>query len=104
MTTFVFDVFRYLKCCPECRCRSKTSINFPTQIPKLKYFFGFAVPRIVMFGAGLDSSGLVKRILWNKVSPFEVKGMFPGQFGGKYFAVYVYYVTSKTLAYNLFSI
>lgn len=72
----------YLKCCPESRQLSKASIQFPTQIPNLSYFFGFSVPRIVMFGSGLDSSGLVKRILWDQRSPFSVKGMFPGQFDG----------------------
>ena len=35
-----------------------------------------------MFGSGLDASGLVQRILWDKNSPFTVKGMFPGQHGG----------------------
>jgi len=71
----------YLKCCPECRYLRK-SIQFPTHLPKLSYFFGFSTPRIVMFGSGMDSSGLVRRVLWDQRSPFTVKGMFPGQFEG----------------------
>ena len=35
-----------------------------------------------MFGSGLNSKGLVKRLLWDKQSPFTIKGMFPGQFEG----------------------
>jgi len=73
----------YIKCCPEYRrYNSKYSINFPKQIPNLRYYFGFSIPRVVMFGSGLDSSGLVRGLLWSKGSPFVVKGMFPGQFDG----------------------
>ena len=37
-----------------------------------------------MFGPGLesDTKGLVRQLLWDSTSPFEVTGMFPGQFDG----------------------
>jgi len=37
-----------------------------------------------MFGPGLesDTKGLVRQLLWDSTSPFEVAGMFPGQFDG----------------------
>lgn len=43
-----------------------------------------------MFGPGLesDTKGLVRQLLWDKTSPFEVTGMFPGQFEG----IYIFFV------------
>lgn len=37
-----------------------------------------------MFGPGLesDTKGLVRQLFWDSASPFEVTGMFPGQFDG----------------------
>ena len=42
-----------------------------------------------MFGPGLESEtkNLVRMLLWDPVSPFQVKGMFPGQFEGKDFVL-----------------
>lgn len=38
-----------------------------------------------MFGPGLecDARGLVRQLLHDHTSPFEIIGMFPGQFDGK---------------------
>lgn len=38
-----------------------------------------------MFGPGLecDARGLVRQLLHDHTSPFEIMGMFPGQFDGK---------------------
>lgn len=38
-----------------------------------------------MFGPGLecDARGLVRKLLHDHTSPFEIMGMFPGQFDGK---------------------
>lgn len=37
-----------------------------------------------MFGPGLESDtrGLVRQLLHDRTSPFDVTGMFPGQFDG----------------------
>ena len=37
-----------------------------------------------MFGPGLecDARGLVRQLLHDHMSPFEIMGMFPGQFDG----------------------
>lgn len=42
-----------------------------------------------MFGPGLESDtrGLVRQLLHDRTSPFEMIGMFPGQFDGKYLVV-----------------
>ena len=55
-------------------------------LQNLPYVFsGRRTPRIVMFGPGLESEtkNLVRMLLWDAMSPFQVKGMFPGQFEGK---------------------
>lgn len=73
----------YLSCCPECRTqRQKT--NFKFHIPRISFYFGLSVPRVVMFGPGLESetSGIVKNIFSDPNSPCSIKGMFPGQFEG----------------------
>lgn len=51
----------------------------------MSFFLGFSIPRVVMFGPGLESetSGIVKKIFSGPTSPFMVKGMFPGQFDGE---------------------
>ena len=53
-----------------------------------------------MFGPGLESDarGLVRQLLHDQMSPFEIMGMFPGQFDGKsdllffYLLVVIYFV------------
>ncbi|XP_012563417.2 uncharacterized protein LOC101240962 isoform X1 [Hydra vulgaris] len=70
----------YIRCCPENNKVNNSNIHL--SFTSLSYYFGFSTPRIVMFGSGLNSKGLVKRLLWDKQSPFTVKGMFPGQFEG----------------------
>ena len=81
---------RYLRCCPECRSLRKTRESFKSivfyNLQNLSSFFKKRSPRLVMFGPGLesDTKGLVRELLWDKKSPFEVTGMFPGQFEGIY--------------------
>lgn len=78
----------YLRCCPECRSLRKTRESFKSivfyNLQNLSSFFKKRSPRLVMFGPGLesDTKGLVRELLWDKKSPFEVTGMFPGQFEG----------------------
>lgn len=49
------------------------------------YFYQKRQRRLVMFGPGLESktSSVVHQLLWGKMSPFQVTGMFPGQQDGK---------------------
>lgn len=78
----------YLRCCPECRSLRKTRESFKSivfyNLQHLSSFFKRKSPHLVMFGPGLesDTKGLVRQLLWDKKSPFEVTGMFPGQFEG----------------------
>jgi len=79
----------YLRCCPECRSLRRTrqssfkSIVF-YNLQNLSSFFKRKSPRVVMFGPGLESDtrGLVRQLLHDRTSPFDVTGMFPGQFDG----------------------
>lgn len=83
-------ISRYLRCCPECRSlrRSRQS-SFKSvvfyNLQNLSSFFRRKSPRVVMFGPGLecDARGLVRQLLHDHTSPFEIMGMFPGQFDGK---------------------
>ena len=83
-------IFRYLRCCPGCRSlrRSRQS-GFKSvvfyNLQNLSSFFRRKSPRVVMFGPGLecDARGLVRQLLHDHTSPFEIMGMFPGQFDGK---------------------
>lgn len=74
----------YVKCCPEFRSIEKESIAARAfqQFLKMRVSFGFSVPRIIMFGSGLNDTGLVSRIMTDPSSPFTVQGMFPGRFDG----------------------
>ncbi|KAL9951009.1 hypothetical protein ACROYT_G043595 [Oculina patagonica] len=78
----------YLRCCPECRSLRRTRDSFKSivfyNLQNLSSFFKRKSPRLVMFGPGLesDTKGLVHQLLWDSTSPFEVTGMFPGQFDG----------------------
>ena len=79
---------RYLRCCPACRSLRRTRESFKSivfyNLQNLSSFFKRKSPRLVMFGPGLesDTKGLVRQLLWDSTSPFEVTGMFPGQFDG----------------------
>lgn len=39
------------------------------------------VPRLLMFGSGLESVPIVKMMLWEELSPYRPTGMFPGKDG-----------------------
>ncbi|XP_068728351.1 F-box only protein 4-like [Montipora capricornis] len=79
----------YLQCCPECRSlrRSRKS-SFKSivfyNLQNLSSLFKRKSPRVVMFGPGLESDtrGLVRQLLHDRTSPFEMTGMFPGKFDG----------------------
>lgn len=79
---------RFLRCCPECRLKREYGQSI-RQIPNLSFYFGISIPKVVMFGSGLDNSGFVKSLLWDKKSPFTVKKMFPGKFDGKLLQSYI---------------
>eukprot|EP00794_Sanderia_malayensis_P008143 gene8143-9013_t len=71
----------YLNCCPDCG-KQKQKSNFRFHLPKFSFYFGFSVPKVVMFGPGLESktSGIVRKMFSD--SMFTIKGMFPGEFEG----------------------
>lgn len=79
----------YLRCCPECRSMRRSrqstfkSIVF-YNLQNLSSLFRRKSPRVAMFGPGLESDarGLVRQLLHDQMSPFEIMGMFPGQFDG----------------------
>lgn len=79
----------YLRCCPECRSlRRNRQSTFKSivfyNLQNLSSIFKKKSPRVVMFGPGLESDtrGLVRQLLHDRTSPFDVTGMFPGQFDG----------------------
>lgn len=86
--TWFYFFRRYLRCCPACRSLRRTRDSFKSivffNLQNLSSFFKRKSPRLVMFGPGLesDTKGLVRHLLWDSASPFEVTGMFPGQFDG----------------------
>lgn len=88
--TWLDFLCRYLRCCPACRSLRRTRESFKSivfyNLQNLSSFFKRKSPRLVMFGPGLesDTKGLVRQLLWDSTSPFEVTGMFPGQFDGIY--------------------
>lgn len=51
----------------------------------LRAFLPKKVPKIAMFGPGLESStsGIVRKILYEENNLFDIKELFPGQFEGK---------------------
>lgn len=88
--TWLDFLCRYLRCCPACRSLRRTRESFKSivfyNLQNMSSFFKRKSPRLVMFGPGLesDTKGLVRQLLWDSTSPFEVTGMFPGQFDGIY--------------------
>lgn len=62
----------------------RNSNVFTSIVPIVQQYLGFFhTPRIVMFGSGLDTSGLVGRIMQDPRSPLTITGMFPGEYNGK---------------------
>lgn len=41
------------------------------------------IPRVVMFGSGLESIPLVRNMLWENSSPYRPVRLFPGKEGQK---------------------
>lgn len=80
--------FRYARCSSGCQQKQhpKQLDSLTTNILKFAhpYFYDKPQTRVVMFGPGLESktSSVVHQLLWDEVSPFQVTGMFPGQYDG----------------------
>lgn len=75
----------YLKCSPAFQRQFKTATSTFQQVSSvLKSFIPRKVPRVAMFGPGLETStsGLVRRMLYENSNTFRQIAMFPGQFEG----------------------
>lgn len=75
----------YLKCSPEFQKSMRQSNSaFHHVSSMLKYFVPKKVPKVAMFGPGLEqsTSGIVRRMLYEDNTTFNRIAMFPGQFEG----------------------
>ncbi|CAH1773448.1 unnamed protein product [Owenia fusiformis] len=75
----------YLRCSPQVNnLKIRENLNFHYISSLLRSFLPKKVPKVAMFGPGLESStsGLVRQILWDTSGVFTRIGMFPGQFDG----------------------
>ncbi|GFS18266.1 F-box only protein 4-like [Elysia marginata] len=75
----------YLKCSPAFQRQLKAATSTFQQVSSvLKSFMPRKVPRVAMFGPGLETStsGLVRCILYEDSNTFQRVAMFPGQFEG----------------------
>ena len=51
------------------------------------------IPRVVMFGSGLESIPLVRNMFWENTSPYRPVRLFPGKEGQLFYkSLYLYYV------------
>lgn len=74
----------YLRCCPEInQLMHKQHSVFTSISSMLRYFLPKKVPKVAMFGPGLESStsGIVRKMLYEE-SMLERVGLVPGQFEG----------------------
>ncbi|KAJ8305428.1 hypothetical protein KUTeg_015973 [Tegillarca granosa] len=72
----------YLRCCPEInQLMHKQHSVFTSISSMLRYFLPKKVPKVAMFGPGLESStsGIVRKMLYEE-SMLERVGLVPGQF------------------------
>ncbi|KAK3735432.1 hypothetical protein RRG08_015625 [Elysia crispata] len=75
----------YLKCSPTFQSQLKAATSTFQQVSSmLRSFIPRKVPRVAMFGPGLETatSGLVRRMLYGDSRTFRRVAMFPGQFEG----------------------
>ncbi|CAL1543841.1 unnamed protein product [Lymnaea stagnalis] len=75
----------YLKCSPEFQKSMRQSNSAFHQVSSmLKYFVPKKVPKVAMFGPGLEqsTSGIVRHMLYEDNTIFNRIAMFPGQFEG----------------------
>ncbi|XP_013078974.2 F-box only protein 4-like [Biomphalaria glabrata] len=75
----------YLKCSPEFQKQLRQSNSTFHQVSSvLKYFVPKKVPKVAMFGPGLEqsTSAIVRRMLYEDNPTFLRTAMFPGQFDG----------------------
>ena len=85
----VFDVYTYLLFCRYCKCRCRRdtlprhSIVHPItgRLRSLVRRIQGHIPRILMFGSGLESVPLVRSMLWEERSPYHPIGLYPGKDG-----------------------
>ena len=47
------------------------------------------IPRVVMFGSGLESIPLVRNMLWENTSPYRPVRLFPGKEGQRFYSHYI---------------
>jgi len=75
----------YLKCSPEFqRQLHQANSTFHQVSSVLKSFIPKKIPKVAMFGPGLEqsTSGLVRKMLYEDNEKFKRVAMFPGQFDG----------------------
>ncbi|GFN98552.1 F-box only protein 4-like [Plakobranchus ocellatus] len=75
----------YLKCSPVVQQQLKVATSTFQQVSSyLKSFIPRKVPKVAMFGPGLETStsGVVRRILYEENNIFRRIALFPGQFDG----------------------
>ncbi|KAH9515362.1 hypothetical protein Btru_014251 [Bulinus truncatus] len=75
----------YLKCSPEFQKQLRRSNSTFHQVSSvLKYFVPKKVPKVAMFGPGLEqsTSSIVRHMLYEENPTFIRTAMFPGQFDG----------------------
>ncbi|RUS72654.1 hypothetical protein EGW08_019592 [Elysia chlorotica] len=75
----------YLKCSPSFQRQVKAATSTFQQVSSvLRSFIPRKVPRVAMFGPGLETgtSGLVRKMLYGDSDTFRRVAMFPGQFEG----------------------
>ena len=71
-----------MRCNPHCARQQHFDI---LSIPKLLWsFLPQKAPKVVMFGPGLDSntSAIVRKLIGNETSTFQVRGVFPAEHPG----------------------
>ncbi|XP_031561137.1 F-box only protein 4-like [Actinia tenebrosa] len=82
----------YLRCCPSCQSLWQPKTNamssfasvFLNNLQNIPNLFTKKPLKVVMFGPGLESEtkSLTQTILWGTKSPFQVTGLFAGEFEG----------------------
>ena len=74
---------RYSQCYRNRKCVPASSFTSPV-IMKLKWLLRRlqgSVPKVVVFGSGLESLPFVRRLMWEESSPYKTIGLVPGKDG-----------------------
>lgn len=75
--------FSYSRCYSNRACAPAASFASPIT-SKIKWFLRRLhghVPKILMFGSGLESLPFVHMLMWEEASPYKPVGLFPGKDG-----------------------